>query len=118
MLEKKYLVKLIWTTIDSDGSLFSRGKHDYYAIVVHGIPENRPKDCIIELYVADKEMKLSDIKYNARKEQIKLLSRQIVLENLSTSVNIHKTIEEMKNTAEKEENANPYSSLSSAYSLK
>jgi len=112
------LATLNWTTVDSDGSLFSKGKRDYYAIVVHGIPKDHPKDCIIELYIADKEMTLSDIKYNARHEQIKLLSRQIVLGNLSTVTDIYKTIEEMKNTAEKEENANPYSSLSSAYSLK
>jgi hypothetical protein len=112
------LATLNWTIVDSEGSLFSRGKHDYYAIVVHGIPKDRPKDCIIELYVADKEMTLSDIKYNARYERIKLLSRQIVLGNLSTATDIYKTIEEMKKTAEKEENANPYSSISSAYSLK
>jgi hypothetical protein len=28
---------LNWTVVGSDGSLFSRGKHDYYAVVVQGI---------------------------------------------------------------------------------
>jgi len=114
----KKMETLIWTTVDSDGSLFSRGKHNYYAIVVRGVPTDRPKDCIIELYVADKEMTISDIKHNPEHYRIKLLSRQVVLGELSPMTDIHETIEEMKLTAEKEEHANPYSSLSSAFTLK
>jgi hypothetical protein len=74
------LATLTWTPVDSYGSLFSKGKNDHYAILVRGSPEERPKDCIIELYVTDKEMTISEIKYNAEHEQIELLSRQIVLE--------------------------------------
>jgi hypothetical protein len=109
------LATLTWTTVDSDGSLFSRGKHGYYAILVRGIPEERPKDCIIELYVTDKELTISEIKYNVEHEQVKLLSRQIVLGNLLPMTSIDKTVEDMKDTAERRENENPYTSLSSDY---
>jgi hypothetical protein len=56
------LTILNWTIVDSDGSLFSRGKHDYYAIIIRGIPEKHPKDCVIELYVTNKEMTIFEIK--------------------------------------------------------
>ena len=115
---KSKLATLIWTTVDLDGSLFSKGKHKYYAIVVRGVPKDHPKDCIIELYVADKEMTITDIKHNPEHYRIKLLSRQVVLGEVSPMTNIPKIIEEMKITAEKEERANPYSSLSSAFTLK
>jgi hypothetical protein len=60
--ERKQLATLNWTTVDSDGSLFSRGKHDYYAILVRGIPQERPKDCVIELYVGLIVHKTSHVK--------------------------------------------------------
>ena len=112
------MATLNWTPIDLDGSLFSRGKHGYYAVVVRGLPEERPKDCIIELYVTDKEMTLSEIKYNPDNERIKLLSRLIVSENSSPVTNIKEAIDEMKEYAEGRERANPYSSVTSAYSFK
>ena len=112
------MATLNWTTVDSDGSLFSKGKREYYTILVRGIPQERPKDCIIELYVTDKEMTVSEIKYNVQHEKIKLLSRQIVLGNFSPEASIDRAVEEMKNTAERRENENPYSSLSSAYKSK
>jgi len=112
------LATLNWTTVDSDGSLFSRGKHDYYAILVRGIPEEHPKDCIVELYVTDKEMTIFEIKVSADSEQIKLLSRSIVLGNLLPVTSIDQVVEEMKNTAERRENENPYTSISSDYTLK
>jgi len=101
--------------VDADGSLFSRGKNDYYAIVVRGLPEEHPDNCIIELYVTDKEMTISDIKYNPEHEQIKLLSRQIVLGDLLPIGSVKKAIDEMKDTAELRENENPNYSISSAY---
>jgi hypothetical protein len=109
---------LNWTVVDSDGSLFSRGKHDYYAILVRGIPEEHPKDCIVELYVTDKEMTIFEIKVSAAKEKIELLSRSIVLWDLLHATNIGKVVEEMKDTAEKRENENPYSSISNDYRSK
>jgi hypothetical protein len=112
------LATLTWTPVDSYGSLFSRGKNDYYAILVRGSPEKRPKDCIIELYVTDKEMTISEIKYNAEHEKIELLSRQIILGKLLPAKSIDKAVEEMKNTAEEKENANPYTSISNAYASK
>jgi hypothetical protein len=112
------LVTLTWTSVDSDGSLFSRGKNDYYAILVRGSPKERPKDCIIELYVTDKELTISEIKYNAEHEQIELLSRQIVSGKLLPVKGINKAVEEMKDTAERRENKNLGTSLSSAYSSK
>jgi hypothetical protein len=112
------LATLTWTPVDSDGSLFSRGKKDYYAILVRGSPKERPKDCIIELYVTDKEMTLSEIKYNAEHERIKLLSRQIVLGNLLPVASIDEAVEEMKDTAENRENENPGTSLSTDYTSK
>jgi len=112
------LTRLTWTPADLDGSLFSRGKKNYYAILVRGIPEERPKDCIIELYVTDKELTISEIKYNAEHEQIELVSRQIVLGNLLPVKSIDGAVEEMKDTAERRENENPYTSISSAYTSK
>lgn len=112
------MTTLNWTIADSDGSLFSKGKHDYYAIIVRGIPEEQPKDCVIELYVTDKEMTIVEIKINPDHEQIKLLSRSIVLGNLPPIESIAQVIEEMKVTAEKREKKNPYSSRSTAYNLK
>jgi len=116
--ERKQLATLNWTTVDSDGSLFSRGKHDYYAILVRGTPKERPKDCVIELYVTDKEMTIFEIKVSAYSEQIKLLSRSIVLGNLLPVTSINRAVEEMKDTAERREKENPYTSISSDYTLK
>jgi hypothetical protein len=115
---RKQLAPLTWTPVDSDGSLFSRGRNDYYAILVRGSPKERPKDCIIELYVTDKELTISEIKYNAEHEQIELLSRQIVLGNLLPETSIDKAVEEMKDTAERRENENPHTSISSDYTSK
>ena len=109
---------LNWTIVDSDGSLFSRGKHDYYAIVVRGIPQEHPQDCIVELYVTDKEMTINEIKTSAYREKITLLSRSIVLGDLLPEGSIGQVVEEMKQTAEKREKENPYSSISSDYRLK
>jgi hypothetical protein len=117
-MESKFLTTLIWTIVDSDGSLFSRGKHDYYAILVRGIPEDHPKDCIVELYVTDKELTIVEIKNCAYREQIKLLSRSIVLGNLLPVTSIGQVVEEMKETAERREKENPYSSISSDYRIK
>ncbi|TFH23519.1 hypothetical protein E4G67_03010 [Candidatus Bathyarchaeota archaeon] len=112
---RKRLVTLNWAKVDSDGSLFSRGKHDYYAILVRGIPEEHPEDCIVELYVTDKELSIVEIKNCAYREQIKLLSRSIVLGNLLPVTSIGQVVDEMKDTAESRENENPYSSISSDY---
>jgi hypothetical protein len=109
---------LNWTVVDSDGSLFSRGKHDYYAILVRGIPEEHPKDCIVELYVTDKEMTIIEIKNCAYKEQITLLSRSIVLGDLLPVTSLGRVVEEMKDTAESREKENPYSSISNDYRSK
>jgi hypothetical protein len=118
VLESKKLAKLNWTIVDSDGSLFSRGKHDYYAILVRGIPEEHPEDCIVELYVTDKELTIVEIENCAYREQIKLLSRSIVLDNLLPVTSICQVVEEMKVTAESRENENPYRSISSDYRSK
>jgi hypothetical protein len=63
-------------------------------------------------------MTISDIKYNAEHEQIKLLSRQIVLGNLLPVTSMKKAIDEMKDTAENRENENPNNSISTAYTSK
>lgn len=112
------MATLNWTAVDSDGSLFSRGKHDYYAIIVRGIPKEQPKDCVVELFVTDKELTFLDIKYNAGYERVKLLSRQIVSGNRLPLTSMDKTVEEMKETAERREKENPNNLISSAYSLK
>ena len=112
------MTTLTWTPVDSYGSLFSKGKNDYYAILVRGSPKERPKDCIIELFVTNKEMTLSEIEYNAERERIELLSRQIVLGNLLPETSIDKAVEEMKDTAERRENENPHTSISSDYTSK
>jgi hypothetical protein len=116
--ERKQLAKLNWTIVDSDGSLFSRGKHDYYAILVRGTPEEHPNDCVIELYVTDKKMTIVEIKASAVNEQIELLSRTIVLGNLLPMTSVNQAVEEMKDTAERRENENPYASIYSNYTSK
>jgi hypothetical protein len=112
------LATLNWTVVDSDGSLFSRGKHDYYAILVRGIPEEHPKNCVVELYVTDKELTIFEIKVSAVNEKIELLSRSIVLANLSPVISIDQVVEEMKETAERREKENPSTSISSGYTLR
>jgi hypothetical protein len=112
------LTTLNWTIADSEGSLVSRGKSNYYTILVRGIPEERPRDCIIELYVTTKEMTIPEIKYNPQNGQIKLLSRSVIWGNLPPANSIEKAIEEMKDTAERTENKNPYGSITSAYRSK
>lgn len=112
------MATLNWTPVDADGSLFSRGKRDYYAIIVRGIPEEHPEDCIVELYVTDKEMTIFEIKVNAGYEKLELLSRSIVLGNLLPMTNISRVVEEMKDTAEKREKENPDNSISTNYTLR
>ncbi len=109
---------LNWTIVDSVGSLFSRGKHDYYAIIVRGIPEEHPKDCIVELYVTDKDLTIFEIKVSALNEKIELLSRSIVSRDVLPMASIGQVVEEMKETAERREKENPYSSISSDYRSK
>jgi hypothetical protein len=112
------LATLNWTPVDADGSLFSRGKHDYYAILVRGIPEEHPKDCIVELYVTDKEMTIFEIKVNADNEKLELLSRSIVLGNSSPMRSVTQVVKEMKDTAENREKENPDNSISTGYTLR
>ncbi len=112
------MATLNWTPVDSDGSLFSRGKHDYYAILVRGIPEEHPKDYIVELYVTDKEMTIFEIKVNAYNEKLELISRSIVLGDLSSGTGISQVVEEMKATAENREKENPDNSISTGYRVK
>ena len=100
------MATLNWTIVDSDGSLFSRGKRDYYAIVVRGIPEEHPKDCVVELYVTDKEMTIFEIKVSADSGQLKPISRSIILGNLLPATRINQTVENMKETAQMRENEN------------
>ena len=63
-------------------------------------------------------MTFFEIKISAVNEQIKLLSRSIVLGNLLPVASIDQAVEEMKDTAERRENENPYTSISSDYTLK
>ena len=70
------------------------------------------------MYVTDKEMTISDIKYNAEHEQIRLLSRQIVLGNLLPVSSVKKAVDEMKDTAELRENEDPNYSISTGYTSK
>ena len=99
--KRKQLVTLDWTRANLEGSHFSRGKRDYYAIIIRGIPEDHPKDCVVELYVTDKEMTAFEIKVSADSGQLKPISRSIVLGNLLPVTMINQTVEEMKDTAEK-----------------
>jgi len=111
------LATLNWTTVNSEGSLFSRGKRDYYAIIVRGVPEDHPKDCVVELYVTDKEMTIFEIKVIADSEQLKPISRTVVLGNLLPMTSISQAVESMKETAERRENENDTTLISSDYSL-
>jgi|WetSurSiteA1Bulk_404760.scaffolds.fasta_scaffold106351_2 hypothetical protein len=93
-------------------------KHDYYVIIVRGTPEEHPYDCVIELCVTDKKMTIIEIKVSAFNEQIELLSRTIVLGNLLPVTSVNQAVEEMKDTADKRENENPYALIYSNYTSK
>jgi hypothetical protein len=97
------MLTLDWSIADSEGSCFSRGKRDYYAILIRGIPEDHPKDCVVELYVTDKEMTIFQIKVSAESGQLKPISRSFVLGNLLPVISISQTVEKMKDTAERRE---------------
>jgi hypothetical protein len=101
------MLTLTWSSVDSDGSLFSKGKRDHYAIVSRGIPEDHPKDCVVELYVTDKQMSAFEIKVNADMGQIKPVSGSIVLGNLLPMTKKEEIVEEMKGATQNRENEMP-----------
>lgn len=109
---------LNWTKFDSDGSICAKGKNDYYIILVRGVPEERPKDCIIELHVSPRELTFTEIKYKAPTEDVKLLSRLVVLGNLAPDISIVEAVKTMKETVLRRENENPYGSINSAYDIR
>jgi hypothetical protein len=98
---------LKWTKADSGGSYFSKGKHDHYAIIRRKIPEEQPKDCIVELYATDKEMTASELKISRDRGHINPISRSIIVLNLPHVTRISQSIQGMKQTAEKRENEMP-----------
>jgi hypothetical protein len=98
------LTTLNWTIVDSEGSRFSRGKNDFYAIIIRGVPEGRPKNCAVELYVTDKPMTAFEIKVVADSGQIEPISRTIVWGDLPRVTKINQTVESMKETAGRREN--------------
>jgi hypothetical protein len=63
-------------------------------------------------------MTILEIKVNAYNEQLELLSRSIVLGNFLPVTSVNQVVEEMKDTAERRENENPYSSISNDYRSK
>ena len=96
---------LNWTIADSEGSRYVRGKHDFYAIIIREIPEDNPKDRVVELYATDKAMTFSELKISRDRGQIQPISRTIVwvdLPNFATI--IQQIIESLKITAELREN--------------
>ena len=101
------MVTLKWTRANQEESRFSRGKHDYYAIIVLGIPKDKPKDFVVELYATDKPMTAFNIKVSADNGQIKPISRTIVSANLPRVTKINQSVESMKRTAEIRENEMP-----------
>jgi hypothetical protein len=105
--KRKQLTSLNWTNVDSEGSRFSKGKNDYYAIIIRGVPEDRPKNCVIELYATDKPMTASEIKISTDSGQTNPISRTIVWGDLPPITKINQTVENMKETAEIRENEMP-----------
>ena len=90
------------------GSRFSKGKREYYTIIVRGIPEERPKDCVVELYATIKKMPASEIMSKADRGNIKPISRSIILGNMPPVAKIEQTIESMKRAAKRRENNMQY----------
>ena len=107
---------LNWSKFESDGTIYARGQTEYYAISARGIPEERPKSCIIELYVTSKKMTILEIKHKTKNGKVELLSRSVVLGRLLSDRGIVEAVEEMKRAAERRENKNPYGSMTSAFS--
>jgi len=82
-----------------------RGKHDYYAIIIREIPEDSPRDCVVELYATDKAMSVSELKVSRDNGQIQPISRSIVsVDSPHFAVVTQQSIESMKMTAELREN--------------
>ena len=108
---------MTWTEIDSEGFIFAKGKKNFYAISIRGIPIERPDDCILELYVSSKEVTFSMIKYPLENEKPTLVSRIVVLGNFKSKTNIEKAIDELKEAAERKEAENPYTSINSAFRI-
>jgi hypothetical protein len=82
-----------------------RGKHDYYAIIIREIPEDNPRDCVVELYVTDKAMTVSELKVSRDRGQIQPLSRSIVsVDSPHFAMITQQSVESMKMTAELREN--------------
>jgi hypothetical protein len=107
-----------WTKIDDYGSLTSRGKKTYYFISVRGVPEQRPRDCIIELFSSSSKIKISQVRNKTNKSKVELLSRIVVLGDLHSDASIFRAVEKMKETALERESKNSYGSITSAYSSK
>jgi hypothetical protein len=63
-------------------------------------------------------MTIFEIKVNADNEKLELLSRSIVLGNLLPVTSLGRVVEEMKDTAERREIENPYTSISTDYRVK
>jgi hypothetical protein len=98
----KQTATLNWTIADSDGSRFARGKHDHYAIIIREIPEDNPRDCVVELYATDKAMTVSELKVSRDKGEIQPISRSII--SVDSPHLTQQNIEGMKITAEQREN--------------
>ena len=82
-----------------------RGKHDYYAIIIREIPEDDPRDCVVELYATDKVMTISELKVSRDKGEIQPISRSIVsVDSQHFAMITQQSVESMKLTAENREN--------------
>jgi hypothetical protein len=102
------MATLDWTIAGSEGSRFSRGKHDFYAIIIREIPEDNPKDCVVELYATDKPMTVSELNVSRDSGHIQPISRSLVsVDSPHFTVLTQQSIESMKVTAELRENEMP-----------
>ena len=98
------VMTLNWLRVDSEGNSFARGKRYYYAIIIRGVPEDHPKDCVIELYATNKALTAFEIKVLAESRRINPISRSVFWGNLPPITKITESGESMKRTAERREN--------------
>lgn len=98
------MVTLNWTRSDSDGSIFSKGRYRYYAIIIRSLVEDNESGCGVLLYSSFQEMnqmKPFEIVIRTQRNSV----RNMKLERkLKVHVKIDETVEIAKAIAQKLEN--------------
>jgi hypothetical protein len=103
-VEVLQLVTLDWSKVNSEGSRFAKGKSMNYAIVVSGAPEDKQRDCVIQLFSSTKDMskmKVYEIKMQVQRDESKLERELVVYGNSPTQKTIDDKVAVAKSIAQR-----------------